>query len=47
MWDVGSGENRNEVILCGSQRSLGFVGTVVLGGNVLELDGGGKTDERS
>jgi hypothetical protein len=43
--DVGSGENREEVVLGGSHRSLGFVGPVVLGGNVLELDGRGRLTE--
>jgi hypothetical protein len=43
--DVGSGENCDEVILRGSHRSLGFVGTVVLGGNVLKLDGGRRLTE--
>ncbi len=43
--DVCSGEDRNEVILGGSHRSLGFVVAVVVGGNVLELDGGRELTE--
>ncbi len=39
--DVRSRENREKVVLGGPYRSLGFVGPVDLGGNVLELDGRG------
>ncbi len=39
--DIGSRENREKVVLGGPYRSLGFVGPVVLRGNVLELDGRG------
>ena len=40
--NVSSGENRETVVLGGPDRSLGFVGPVILGGNVLELDGRGR-----
>jgi hypothetical protein len=38
--DVSGREDQQEVVLGGPDGALGFIGAVVLGGNVLELGGG-------